>query len=92
MIDRDIRISLQVGGTENIGLQIGDTNVGLTTAVAEYIHDGGQPYPGPNEFTPSEDTQTIALRGKYCSSDITINPIPENYGRLVWDGNTLLVY
>ena len=49
-------------------------------------------YPGPTEFTPSTQMQTIAVSGYRLKEDITIDPIPTNYGRLVWNGHTLTVY
>ena len=49
-------------------------------------------YPGPTEFTPSAEKQTIAVSGYRLKEDITIDPIPTNYGRLVWNGHTLTVY
>lgn len=48
-------------------------------------------YPGPTEFTPTAETQTIAVSGYRLKEDITINPIPSNYGLITWDGSTLMV-
>lgn len=49
-------------------------------------------YPGPTEFTPSAEKQTIGVSGYRLKENITIDPIPVNYGRLVWNGHTLTVY
>ncbi len=48
-------------------------------------------YPGPTEFTPSTEKQTIEVSGYRLKEDITINPIPSNYGLITWDGSTLMV-
>ena len=48
-------------------------------------------YPGPTEFTPSAEEQTIGVSGYRLKEDITINPIPSNYGLITWDGSTLTV-
>lgn len=48
-------------------------------------------YPGPTEFTPSTEKQTIGVSGYRLKEDITINPIPSNYGLITWDGSTLMV-
>ena len=48
-------------------------------------------YPGPTEFTPSAEKQTIEVSGYRLKEDITINPIPSNYGLITWDGSTLMV-
>lgn len=48
-------------------------------------------YAGEYEFTPTEQEQTISIAGKVARNDITINPIPSNYGLITWDGSTLTV-
>lgn len=48
-------------------------------------------YAGATEFTPSRDTQTVSVGGKLTMQDITINPIPSNYGLITWNGSTLTV-
>ncbi|WP_405345581.1 hypothetical protein [Ruminococcus sp.] len=48
-------------------------------------------YDGPTEFTPAQEAQTIEIAGMWAAADITINPIPSNYGLITWNGATLLV-
>ena len=48
-------------------------------------------YEGPYEVTPSEETQTLATDSLYMRGNITINPIPSNYGLITWNGSTLTV-
>ena len=48
-------------------------------------------YTGPTTFTPSDQTQTIQVAGKTPATDITINPIPSNYGLITWNGAVLTV-
>ena len=52
---------------------------------------GTIPYDGPYEFTPTETTQTVEIESRTASHDITIHPIPSNYGLITWDGVTLTV-
>ena len=49
------------------------------------------PYKGPYSFTPSQEAQTIAITGLTPARDITIEPIPSNYGLVTWNGSTLTV-
>ena len=49
-------------------------------------------YTGATEVTPSEETQTLQTANRTVLQNIVVNPIPENYGRLLWTGNTLTVY
>ena len=48
-------------------------------------------YTGEYTFTPSDQTQTIPIAQLTASEDITINPIPSNYGLITWNGATLTV-
>lgn len=48
-------------------------------------------YQGSMEITPSAQTQTIETAGYMMPGDITVNPIPNNYGLITWDGATLTV-
>lgn len=52
---------------------------------------GGDEYTGSYEFTPTTETQTISIQYKIATQNITINPIPSNYGLITWDGATLTV-
>lgn len=62
-------------------------SVGVSTAVVA----GGMPYTGSYEITPSSEAQTIGAAARVFDRDITINPIPSNYGRITWDGSTITV-
>lgn len=48
-------------------------------------------YDGEYEITPTQQTQTIPINGLLAADDITVNPIPSNYGLITWDGSTLTV-
>ena len=48
-------------------------------------------YQGPYEFTPTQSTQVVEIDGKRAEGDITINPIPSNYGLITWNGSVLTV-
>ena len=48
-------------------------------------------YTGSTEVTPTREMQVLYTANKSVLSDITINPIPSNYGLIAWDGSTLTV-
>lgn len=48
-------------------------------------------YPGPYEVTPSATEQVFETDAFYMNGNITINPIPSNYGLITWDGTTITV-
>jgi len=49
------------------------------------------PYTGEYTFTPSAETQTVPTNGLRMTDDITINPIPNNYGLITWNGSVITV-
>lgn len=51
----------------------------------------GEEFAGPYEVTPTAETQTLTTSGLYMAQDVTINPIPSNYGLITWNGSTLTV-
>lgn len=59
----------------------------ITPIVASVVPD----YDGSYEFTPSADDQTVPTSGKRLAQDITINPIPSNYGLITWNGSIITV-
>ena len=48
-------------------------------------------YKGETTVTPSETTQVLHTAGLLTETDITINPIPSNYGLITWSGSVLTV-
>ena len=45
---------------------------------------GGVPYTGDYEITPTEETQVLQTHGRILTKNITINPIPTDYGKVTW--------
>lgn len=62
----------------------------LTTNVTHY-HSQYPDYEGETVFTPTEYTQTIPTGHTVLLSDITINPIPSNYGRITYSGGIISI-
>lgn len=48
-------------------------------------------YSGEYEVTPSAETQVLETEYLYMMGDIIINPIPDCYGLITWNGSTLTV-
>ena len=53
---------------------------------------GGTPYHGRYEVTPSEEAQTLPTAHTVLAADVVINPVPDNYARMQWNGSTILFY
>ena len=56
-----------------------------------YQQDSHALYTGSYEVTPSAETQTIPIENFIAEQNITINPIPSNYGLVTWNGSVLTV-
>lgn len=70
-----------------IGSSLGAAALSGSVTMASGVPD----YVGPYEVTPSGVAQTLATAGRRMASDVTVNPIPSNYGLVTWDGSTLTV-
>lgn len=72
---------LAVNGSENIGFD----------AEPFVVIDRSIIYDGAYEWTPTDSLQTIEIANKKALDHIKINPIPNNYGLITWNGSTLTV-
>lgn len=63
-----------------------------TASIINQIKTSDMPeYTGAVEVTPSNETQVLQTRNKAVLSNITINPIPSNYGLITWNGSIITV-
>lgn len=60
-----------------------------TPVVKEYVDV--QTYTGEYEVTPSAETQTLNTDGLRLTRNVTVNPIPQNYGLITYNGAVLTV-
>ena len=58
---------------------------------ASYQMREGEIYDGPYEFTPTQETQTVSTAEKLLLENIVINPIPQNYGLITYNGSFITV-
>lgn len=78
VIDGDISLFLPIDGESGI----------VTKVVGQDLPT----YADTTEVTPSDNEQVLLTADRVLTKNIIVNPIPENYGRLLWSGNTLTVY
>lgn len=88
VIDGELGLISEIDGDIGLILPV-DGELGTITKVTE--HDLPS-YTGPTVITPSEETKVLATSEKAVSQNIIINPVPDNYGRLIWAGGILTVY
>ena len=76
--------------TLNVSFNPPHANISTSTQIVRDYVDI-DPYTGDYVVTPSEETQTLETYNKRMTGNVTINPIPSNYGLITWDGATLTV-
>lgn len=80
-----------------LGVDVPNVSLGVSSnAVAIDVKESivtvaGQAYEGEYTFTPTQEAQTIEIKNKVALDNITINPIPNNYGLIGWNGSVLTV-
>ena len=85
-------MKVHVGGNDNYTARTtGNTATAVDMSNPIVIREVPDLYDGPTVVTPNGSTQTLATNGKSLASDITVNPIPSNYGLITWDGSVLTV-
>lgn len=93
MIPNPITVPMTVAeSTQQVALGVSasleQVAIGLATAIQIVT---GQHYTGTLEVTPTQETQTLLTQGLFVDSNITVNPIPSNYGLITWNGSVLTV-
>lgn len=78
------RVQIPVG----VAVSAVDLPVGIGAA---YQMRDGEIYEGSYEFTPTQETQYAPTGGKVLLEDIKINPIPNNYGLITYNGAIITV-
>ena len=88
-----ITIPMQVSVSEvllPVAVAVSAVNIPVQVAAAYQMRDG-EIYDGPYEFTPTQETQTVSTAEKLLLENIVINPIPQNYGLITYNGSFITV-
>lgn len=62
-------------------------SVEFSTGVVEAF----PPYVGPYDVVPSDVPQTLPTEGRDMERNITVGPIPNNYGLITYNGTSIRV-
>lgn len=85
----EVKVSVQ-GQNVSVNIRGQRAKIDFGTPVArEYVDLPA--YTGSYTVTPTQGTQTLATNGKRMTANVTINPIPSNYGLITWDGAKITV-
>ena len=63
---------------DSMGISIGNP------VARDYVER--DPYTGEYTITPSAETQTLQTDNLRMTENVTVNPIPSNYGLITWNG------
>ena len=66
-------------------------SIGITGDLDRNYTQTYDSYEGPYEVVPSRETQTLRTNRLLMLSNVTIAPIPSNYGLIEWNGSVLKV-
>ena len=93
MIPNPIVVPLSIAeSVQQVALTIAEDIVPLAVGLATPIQVvTGEHYSGQTDFTPSAEQQVIHTEGLFVDDPIIIEPIPNNYGLITWDGSTITV-
>ena len=76
--------------TVTISTSASEVAVGFENPVARELVDR-DPYEGSYTITPTREAQVLPVTNLYMTGDLTVNPIPQNYRLITWDGSVLTV-
>lgn len=90
-IEQTPNIDLEVSSTPALNLTLGESDSPVDIGMDMMIRVDGTPYTGQTAVIPSDTRQVLPTSGTLLTQDITIEPIPQNYGLITWNGSTLTV-
>lgn len=71
------------------GINSQKLTINISPPIARQI--SGDVYDGDYEVTPGQSAVVLTTVGKAMARNVTVNPIPSNYGLITWNGSTLTV-
>ena len=83
-------LSFTLEGGGELSFEIEDTS-GLSFDLDTPAQIGIDNYEGAYVITPTQETQTMNTQSLRMTQNVTINPIPSNYGLITWNGSKLTV-
>lgn len=84
-----VKLTVQTDETARLGVDSPEA-VELN-AETHIVVDTTTIYDGAYEWTPTDSVQLIEIENKKALGQIKINPIPQNYGLVTWNGSTLTI-
>ena len=88
-----IRIDITVAESEQqFDLSVAETNIPIQIDVETPVVAGiEKEYEGEYDITPTNTAQVFSTEGKRCPHNFIVEPIPQNYGLITYNGSTIIV-
>lgn len=74
----------------NILINPNTMGINVSSPIAREILDT-YPYEGEYIINPNTDTQILLTKNLRMINNLVINPIPNNYGLVTWNGSFLVI-
>lgn len=74
-----------------ISMNVAATSATVPCEMEAVVQILPHPYTGDYQITPTSERQILHTEGKSMTGDLVIDPIPNNYGLITWNGSTLTV-
>lgn len=87
VLDGELSLDLHIDGDMSLDIPV-DGEAGTVIKVSDYVYPI---YDGQTEVTPTQETQVLQTTNRTVVSNIIVNSIPSNYGKITWNGSTLTV-
>ena len=84
-------IALHVEALEGVPLKVGEGAAVALDAGGDFYAIGTPYFDGEYEVTPTGYAQTLEIKEKRARDNITIKPIPSNYGLITYNGSVITV-
>ena len=84
-------IALHVEESAGAKLHVEDAASMSLDVGGDFYAVGPPKYAGPYEVTPSTSAQTLEMSGMTAKQDVVIQPIPNNYGLITYNGSAITV-
>lgn len=88
-----IRIDMKVTESQqNYWLRVIEKNIPISVDVETPIVAGvAKEYEGEYDITPTNTAQVFSTEGKRCPHNFIVEPIPNNYGLITYNGSIITV-
>lgn len=88
-----IRIDLIVSESQQLfDLTVTETNIPVSLEPQTVIVSSSIPdYDGDYDIIPTGEAQVLQTKNCRMTENVTVNPIPSNYGLITWNGSIITV-